>query len=557
MDLVIESLPPSVKLTSPRSANTYALRQNQSVCDICQEGAKLEPMEAWKVAAATEPHTNLPCKEKKYDVMYDIPRVLSKESYIMRNCHHNEYVGLRNRYLKTVPNKITYDRQLLEVCISELASLLAPHFHGPITTSEFMETKKGALRKRYNDALESIGVDFNLEGRDINCSAFVKNEIYDEIKPPRMIMNRNPKFNVAYGRYTIPLEHAMVKVKQFSKGKNFVERGKQFKECIFGQWILEGDCSKYESTQRITLLEDIELSLWKKLLNSYDYSVIENVFYAKMLKRGYTSNGVKFNFVGCRGSGDMDTGLFNSIIMWIACRYFELTNNYGNGNFIVDGDDNLIQIPKYIDNYINTFAHFGLDAKLIIRKDYHDADYCSGKFIKNRGEFVYVQNIRKIINNMAIFRKIKFNHCRKQYYHSLGFMYKTIYGDLPVMKSFSEFLMRDTEGQHVSTEILHELNPVYAEQFQFGPNHIDWDEKEACLEMLMSFDLNYTYADIICHHFDTRTISYQVNEGKRYRVTSKTSNVKIDYKQTENWIMKTLDNWVKPNVKIRISKKFE
>lgn len=500
---------------------------------------KLEKSADWKQSFCKYDVVNQCCKSHKYDIIYQVPELIKKDLYIMNNCMHNEFVGLRNRYLKETKHACTYDRKIVDQILDEFCTELNKFWEGPITLEQFMERKKGNLYTRYSNAVRKI----NDRGYDVkkhsSTSAFVKNELYSEIKPPRMIINRDTRFNLDYGRFTIPLEHCMMNIPQFSKGKNFIERGKQFGDLVYqeGTWFLEGDASKFEGTQRPELLDHIELGIWKRLLNSKEYQHILKIFEAKMIKRGITMNGVKFKFKGCRGSGDMDTGLFNSILMYIACRYFEIMNKFPwSGKFIVDGDDNVMKIPR-IDTYIDTFAHFGFDAKLIIRKDYHDVDYCSGKFIKaNDKQFMYVQNIVKIINNMSVFRKIKFDHCKSQYYHSLGYMYKVIYGDLPMFKQFSEFLLRSTKNNHVNKAILNELNPMYAEVFEAhkGMSTLEYSETIK-VELAMSFEITTGYVDYVCEYYQNSFISFDKKECRRYneRGTKRNALDKVEIMKCE------------------------
>lgn len=482
--------------------------------------------------------------------MYQVPEIIKQEKFIMNGCVHNEFVGLRNRYLKHGDNTFQLDLNLLWDCVKELALLLKPHYHGPCTLAEFFDNKGGKLAKRYNDACDKIlESGFDLK-KCSKVSAFVKNELYDELKPPRMIINRDPRFNLAYGRYTMPLEHAMTHLPQISKGKNFMQCGEQFRDLIFGEWYLECDFSKYESTQRYILLKIVELGLFFLLLDpefssqsvdvffktvlkitkdtnptvTWEYKLnslcekLDKLFEAKMLKAGFTQGGVPFSFFALRGSGDMDTGLFNTLLTWIACCYFERVNGLTGRRFCCNGDDNIQRMPRGKTTYVDTFSLFGFDPKLILRKDYHDVDYCSGKFIQinKNGDFMYIQNFIKAINNMSIFRKLQFQHCRDTYYHSLGVMYKAIYGSLPLISNFAEYLLRSTVGKHVSTDILRELNPVYQEQFKFGPLEIKWD-CTAVVEICMSFGLNFGILQHLCDWLDTSAIVFKPGETKRYR----------------------------------------
>jgi len=443
---------------------------------LCQANAKLEPIAAWKRATIGElpqndkfGRTNF-CISREYPILFKAPLFKPRDTFIMNNCVHNSYVGLRNRYLKETGNDVTFDREIVEQLLDEFVEKVKPHFNGRIDLKEFLEPKTGQLRQRYDEACAKVYKNgFNVKKMN-KISAFIKNELYDEVKAPRMIMGRDPRFNLLYGQYTTALEHACVAgIPQFSKGKNFAERGEQFRSLVYGEEYCEGDFSKFESTQRLELLEIIELGVWKRLSNMIDFSEMKTIFYSKMEKQGTSTQGLKFKFYACRGSGDMDTGLFNTVISWVACRYFEIVNNLGTcGNFIVDGDDNVVKIPKG-RTFKDTFSSFGLDAKLIHKKNYWDLDYCSGKFIMcNRtGDFLYVQNFAKVFVNAAVFKKVEFANCVGHYYYSLGFMYQVLYAGLELMEEFGKFLCRFTKNKtRVSMAHLVDQNPAIIAAFR-------------------------------------------------------------------------------------------
>jgi hypothetical protein len=484
----------------------------------CQHNYKIEPSADWKYSIVKTNKIN-PCDgcTKTYPILFTNPDYENDVSYIMNNCSCNEYVGLMNRYLKKTKNKVHYNHDIVENILTDLSTLLKQHFKGPITVQEFLDTKSGKLARRYDAAARSINNNgFNIF-KDNKVKAFIKNEIYDEEKAPRMIMGRDPRFNIAYGMYTHPLEEAMMKLPQISKGKNFVERGKQFADLIFGKNILEGDCSKYESTQRHELLRHIELGLWRRLLNDEDFQNVYNLFMAKMRKKGTTYNNLEFEFWYCRGSGDMDTGLFNTLIMYVACRYFEIVNQTGSGNFICDGDDNLISVPQGIKP-IDTFKEFGLDAKLILRNDYHDAEYCSGKFIQlTPGNFMYIQNLNKLMKNLPIFRKTKFELKKGAYYHSLGYMYKVMYGNIPLISDIANFLLKSTPDKHVSLDILNEINPSHTMAFQKGTNNIIFDENTIYNELAMCFTGSLSKLRNLIAFYQTSYLTLEKAEDKKQR----------------------------------------
>lgn len=490
---------------------------------ICQANEELVNLGLWKHASTQVPYIpERECHDRTYPILFPNPSTVDSEMYIMTSCVHNDIVGLRNRYLRDNPNGFTADVTIIEKIVDELADKLRPHYNGKLSLHEFLDQKKGKLRRRYEDSARKVYENgFNVE-RHCDIQAFIKNEIYSEKKPPRMIMGRDPRFNLIYGLFTTALEHAMVHLPEVSKGRNFKDRGKQFFKKIFGATIAEVDFSKYESTQRLQILSLVELGLARRLMCDGDYEVFRQCFITKMRKRGTTVNGTKFEFWYCRGSGDMDTGLFNTLITWVACRYFELINKTGHFNFICDGDDNLMKIPVGHPELVDTFAHFGFEAKLKLVGDYHDAEYCSGKFVQYApGKFYYVQNLNKLMEQIRVFRKPQFNHCKGTYYHSLGYMYRVLYPNFPLYSSIAGFLMRIAPRRHVSTTMLNEINPSHCEAFQ-GSKDLELEFNRDVLEVELGMCFNMTSGEIsrLSEWYDAKHVTISHDEDKRYNNTS-------------------------------------
>jgi len=499
------------------------VRLNEQLDSICQCDEELKNIGIWKHAAAYVPYLPLrECQIKNYPIMFPNPNINDGEMYIMSSCVHNDIVGLRNRYLRDNPNCFAANTTVINKIVDELADNLRPHYTGKLSLREFLDEKKGKLRRRYEDAARKIYENGFAIERHSDVQAFIKNEIYSEKKPPRMIMGRDPRFNLIYGLFTTALEHAMTHLPEISKGRNFKDRGRQFCDKIFGANIAEVDFSKYESTQRLEILKLVELGLAKRLMDEGDFEVFRQCFIAKMRKRGVTVNGTTFEFWYCRGSGDMDTGLFNTLITWVACRYFEIFNNTGYRNFICDGDDNLMKIPIGHPELVDTFAHFGFEAKLKLVTDYHDAEYCSGKFIQYQpGKFYYVQNVLKLMEQVRVFRKPQFAHCKGTYYHSLGYMYSVLYPNFPLYSRIASFLMRIAPRRRVNTTMLNEINPSHCEAFKESKQlQLEFDQQQLEVEIGMCFDLTQGEISRLSDWYDAKIVTINQDEDKRYNVTS-------------------------------------
>lgn len=358
----------------------------------------------------------------------------------MRNCAHNDFISLHNRYLRETPKMQVLDWRLIDKLIQELYEEMLPNFEGEFSISRFLATKTGKLGRRYKKAAQDLLSKGFHSTNDSGISAFIKNEKYFETdKAPRMILGRNPKFNILYGLFIAPIESAFFKLPYICNSCDFKQCADKFSKII--GWYGENDFSKFEASQRAKLLIQIEYKLYQKFFPGNQ--LLEKLFALKLVKNGRTTNGTKFSFEQCRGSGDMDTSLGNGILNYIAIRYFMHKNNCLSDNILVKGDDSVFQLPEHRSDYVNTFSHFGFDAKLEIRTHYSEVTFCSGNFIKvNPTQFLYVQNLPKLLSSVPICINDGFYYALGQYYYSLGLMYSIVYSGIPVYEELGHMLKR-------------------------------------------------------------------------------------------------------------------
>lgn len=511
---------------------------------ICAHGTELLPFAAWKNAKVTPLNLSnwkvmKKCKDSEYVQAFDIP-FNQDPVFVMRNCHHNDIVALHNRYLKDTP-KVSCNLKIVKQLTDEFIGLILPHFSGKISASEFLSEKKGALGVRYSEATKNLieqGFDLN-KHNDIKM--FIKNEKYSELKPPRAIMGRNPMFNIAYGQYTVPIEHAMMQLPQFTKGRNFLERGECF-ENLTGEWYLENDYSKYESSQRLIILDTIEKRIFRALYPGDAF--IMDLYESKLMKKGMTSNGVKFKFIGCRGSGDMDTGLFNSILNWIACRYFEIHNNFPwSGKFIVDGDDGVIKSPRGVECFLNTFEHFGFEAKLELRKDYHDVNFCSSKFVQTTpGVYYQVQDLNKLLSQCKFMINSAFLESLVDYYSSLGFMYSVLYPNFPVYSAFSQYL-QSCGFEYFKRDMVEKVHYGASQAFTASKDlKLQIDPQLLRAEIALCFNIPHQEQRKMENWFLSNKLDFPPEYSKPY--SPKIRKLKLEY--SEDVINRMFDGYVRP-----------
>lgn len=376
----------------------------------------------------------------------------------MENCRHNVIESLKSRYLKNTPEIGVLDMELVMLIIEHLADQMKQHYKPEYSFSKFVKQKAGVVRKRYLKAYKQLMKGTRNLKKISRIKAFVKEErYYEEGKAPRMIMGRDPRFNILYSRFTSRLEDSFFSLPQVANACDFRSCGEKFSK-LLGDWLFENDMSKYESSQREFHLY-LEFLVYSLVVDKGEIGDLMVLFATKMKKIG-SACGVNFEFDFCRGSGDMDTSLGNGVLNFIATMYFMIVNNCKNyrsmgkclftkcncwyDQFVLKGDDNYGKCVRGKSDLINTFKNFGFDAKLKINSDPKTTEFCSGNFVQLAdGTYYYVQKLKKLVQSLETCINGDFikNGWLSHYYKSLGLMYKHLYGDLPVYGDIADFLL--------------------------------------------------------------------------------------------------------------------
>ncbi len=480
------------------------------------------------------------CRTKPYLQAFSFPEWLNlKKPVVYNSCAGNEEAAMRYRYMKDTPN-MNLDMPVFEECFAELIAKLEQH--GPITPlsmPEFLETKKGALYKRYREAAEAVfrdGLDLQ---RDSKITPFIKNEKYfEDGKFPRLVYSRSPKFGCLWARFILPIEHALTKLPEVMKGKNFIERGKAFGDLVYcpGKAFCENDMSQFEASQRAQLFDLVQ---YRMLLYFYEMfkKYWKDLYEEHLTKFGWTMMGLFYYLFGLMASGDFETGCFNTIANWLGCRYFEKKNDFGNCNFIVDGDDSVIQCPIKPKKLINTFEDFGFQAKLIYKEGYQNVDFCSSRFIQIRpGVFYQVQDLRKLLSSIPYMINTNFDNHLADYYGSLGYMYKVLYAGIPVYQDLAAFL-QTASSNYVSTKMLSTVHYGAFSAFQNSSCLGQVDPLLSSLDISMAFGFSLVELEQLTLWFRSSHLSFDAEHSKPYKSRDRTVKFEVPVEFLDTYVI--------------------
>lgn len=216
-------------------------------------------------------------------------------------------------------------REVVQMRLGPFATLIGRFQSTPETYDVVVAKYEGRKRTIYENAMRSLLME-PVHSRDAYLMAFVKAEKVPPNKAPRCIQPRSPRHCLEVGRYIKHIEHRLYEDiadvfgdgPTVMKGFNVQRVGRicAAKWYSFKRPVAVGlDATKFDMHVSRHVLQwehDIYLKIYnnnpnlRKLLNRQMYNV----------GRGYCADGkVKYEFVGKRCSGDMNTALGNCLIM--------------------------------------------------------------------------------------------------------------------------------------------------------------------------------------------------------------------------------------------------
>lgn len=470
--------------------------------------------------------------------IFEAPLLERDPVIIMAGCRHNVIESLKCRYLKHTPNIGKLDMDLVMKIVEHLADAMRPSYQPEFSFNKFVKAKPGALRKRYLKAYKQmLNGEVSLSKID-TISAFVKNERYfEEGKSPRMIMGRDPRFNILYARFISRLEYSFFKLPQVANACDYWMCGEKFQK-LLGAWMFENDMSKYESSQRKFHLY-LEFLVYAKVVAPDEVSDLATLFAVKMKKKG-RAEGVEFEFDFCRGSGDMDTSLGNGVINYLATMYFMIKNFCDKevcefetcgcifDKFVLKGDDNYGKCPVGC-KLNNTFLDWGFDAKLKLNVEPRKTEFCSGQFVELAdGRFYYVQKLKKLIQSLEVCINPQFikNGWVAHYYKSLGLMYSALYGSLPIYCDIAAFLLTASDKFGINTNLTTES---YGANEGFKHHKHNIQKVDVCdityADIVLNNDLSFTEAHQLALYFQKTALIFPPEFSRRCNLkTTKTDD---------------------------------
>lgn len=363
--------------------------------------------------------------------------------------------------------------------------ILAPAWHFakralPISASwshqQFVDSYHGRKKGVYARALTNLSkltLSVSCIKRLANLKSFIKVEklpvLPNKRLVPRLIQPRTPEFNILLGSYLRSIEHTIYRKLQEMFETPYPVVSKGFNSNDFGQII-------YEKWKRISLRgKPVAIGLdmsrfdqhisqamlkWEHRWYTQCFYGVERKELAKLLRNQLVNKGfvlcddgiVKYEVEGTRGSGDMNTGLGNCIIMCSLIYSFLHSRNIPlNEVEIVDnGDDSLIittsnYLTEVVEHLPSFVQHMGFVLKM--EDPVYEIEHMSFCQLRpiNIGDDKYVLSRewpRCVSKDTVVIHSCKNREYFLQYMASIGVGGVKMCKGIPILQSWYLFLSK-------------------------------------------------------------------------------------------------------------------
>lgn len=313
-------------------------------------------------------------------------------------------------------------------------------------------------RGLYGPALESLR-SRPLERRDARVSLFLKAEKWQlpagtELKTPRAIQFRGPRYNICLARYLAPLEKRLYSLLQrshtrqrlySSKGLCPTARAQQVRRL----WerhprpaVLCLDSSRFDAHVSEGVLR-AEHSVYQELSRADRH--LSWLLGLQRRNRGRGVHGTEYFLRGGRMSGDVNTALGNTVVnggmLWLACR--------GEvADILVEGDDALVFAPlevcrRLADRLPVALERWGFELRVSsIARTLGEISYCSSAVIAVGADLAL--SVREwpkpLVTDCWTVKPVTGRAvAKKAYTLAVGLWY--LYRGVPVYQAWAEYLL--------------------------------------------------------------------------------------------------------------------
>ncbi|UHM27572.1 MAG: RNA-dependent RNA polymerase [Sanya tombus-like virus 2] len=277
------------------------------------------------------------------------------------------------------------------------------------TVNEVIGNRSSMKRKRFGQGMQRY-CRFGVRRQDSFLTEMQKLEFYAEdkieSKEDRGIQFRSPTYNAALARHLHNVEHrAYARLRNadgtpmIAKGRSPLERGllldamaRQYSEPMF----LLMDHSRFDAHVNAQLLDE-EHKLYLRCRN-YNRELQQLLKWQKS-NIGFSHGGIVYKITAKRCSGDLNTGLGNSLINLALIRSYLAAIKSVNHHILLDGDDSVVIMERRdVSGVEDHMLKCGMVTEASVVYDIQEAEFCQSRVCYGSLGPVMVRNPHKVLD---------------------------------------------------------------------------------------------------------------------------------------------------------------
>lgn len=371
------------------------------------------------------------CVEKNGVFWRPLPNMVGEIQSIHASCWCNELASLHTRVFPRSPKpdeaaQEAY-RRLLHTTAKQLRCKVEVL---PWSYERFLESVPSRKRARYAEAVASLRLQ-SVQRRDARVSMFVKAEKMElrekagNIVKPRAIQGRTPRYNVSVGVYLKSIESRLYAWKGpkrggphsrlIAKGLNSSERAALLERklaCFSKPCVVTSDISAFDAAVRQCHMVGVH-GLYLSLMRSAEF---QRLLSWQLVNEGCTGCGIRYQTVGKRMSGDMDTALGNCLIATHAIITALSLLGVTKYDLLDDGDDCLVILEQsqvgdgFPAEFRAAMERVGFNSKAEWcgnRSNWclEDVSFCRSRPVRVNGKYRFIRQLERMVGGFLVSHK--------------------------------------------------------------------------------------------------------------------------------------------------------
>lgn len=309
-----------------------------------------------------------------------------------------EYRTLANRHLFKTPevNVASSGWGGLKKALRKLSKEIG--YVSVASCKQIMRGRGGRAGRRMRNGLHRFYAE-GVQKKHSFIKEMQKLELYElatiKVKEDRAIQFRDPRMNAALARHLSPVEHAVVNaigdnpsgVPFMAKGRDLFDRANMLLRMAYGYrrpiFVL-ADHSRFDAHVSVAHLEEEH----RFYLRARGYSKeLKEILSWQLRNFGRTEGGILYKTVGKRMSGDLNTGLGNSVINYGLLRSW-VNSGRVKADILLDGDDSIIVMEEDDYTLLPEMAAYmkelGFVTEYDTTTDVQQAEFCQSRIVYGR-----------------------------------------------------------------------------------------------------------------------------------------------------------------------------